>query len=122
MDSQTKNAELAYREAFERFSKNVQQVQEFIAGSKTEKAVAEAALMELQKAYVDYERSRDAYARLLLCSTDGPALAPRRGGHQNPNAVRIIAELLWETAGRPEGTAENDWFRAEEIVRKAAAA
>ena len=122
MDSHTRKAELVYRETFERFSKNVQQVQEFIASSKSEEKVVDAALIELQKSYLDYERARDTYAGLLLWSTNGPALAPRRGGHQNPNAIRVIAELLWETAGRPEGTAENDWHRAEEIVRKAAAA
>jgi hypothetical protein len=121
MDSQTKNAELAYREAFERFSKNVQQVQQFIASSQAEKQIAEAALVELQKAYLDYERARDAYARRLLSPSDRAA-TPARGEHHNPNAVRVIAELLWETAGRPEGTADEDWHRAEEIVRKAAAA
>ena len=33
--------------------------------------------------------------------------------------VRPIAELLWESAGRPDGTADRDWRRAEEIVREA---
>jgi len=36
--------------------------------------------------------------------------------------VRDIAELLWETAGRPEGTADEDWRAAEAIVRRASAA
>ena len=36
--------------------------------------------------------------------------------------VREIAELRWELAGKPEGTADDDWYRAEEIVRRATAA
>ena len=39
-------------------------------------------------------------------------------GHSDD--VRAIAELLWESAGRPEGTAAEDWRRAEEIIEKAA--
>jgi hypothetical protein len=40
------------------------------------------------------------------------------------NAARIkqMAELLWEFSGRPEGTADDDWHRAEEILRRALAA
>ena len=36
--------------------------------------------------------------------------------------VRAVARLLWESVGRPEGTADDDWNRAEQIVRRAAAA
>ena len=36
--------------------------------------------------------------------------------------VKSIAELLWESAGRPEGTADEDWRLAEEIVKRAATA
>jgi phosphosulfolactate phosphohydrolase-like enzyme len=36
--------------------------------------------------------------------------------------VRGIAEVLWESAGRPEGTADEDWHLAEQIVQRATAA
>jgi len=36
--------------------------------------------------------------------------------------VKSIAELLWESAGRPEGTADDDWRLAEDIVKRAATA
>jgi len=121
MDSQTRKAELAYREAFERFSKNVQQVQELIASSSKETKLVEPVLVELQRAYFDYEQKRDAYAGRLLRYSDRIAPLPR-GAHHDPHAVRAIAELLWQSAGRPEGTAVDDWHRAEEIVKRAAAA
>jgi hypothetical protein len=35
--------------------------------------------------------------------------------------VPAIAELIWESAGRPDGTAEEDWRRAEAIVKCAVA-
>jgi hypothetical protein len=35
--------------------------------------------------------------------------------------IRDTAQILWELAGRPEGTAECDWREAEELVHKAAA-
>jgi len=36
--------------------------------------------------------------------------------------VSEIAELRWELAGKPEGTADENWYRAEDIVRRAMAA
>jgi hypothetical protein len=38
------------------------------------------------------------------------------------NRVRAVAQLLWESMGRPEGTADDDWLRAEQIVHRAMAA
>ena len=35
--------------------------------------------------------------------------------------MREVAELRWELAGKPEGTDDENWYRAEEIVRRAAA-
>lgn len=32
--------------------------------------------------------------------------------------VRTTAYYLWEQAGRPSGTAERDWERAEQIVKE----
>jgi Protein of unknown function (DUF2934) len=32
-------------------------------------------------------------------------------------AIAALAYHLWVERGRPEGSAEEDWFRAEEILR-----
>jgi hypothetical protein len=41
-----------------------------------------------------------------------------------PFASRVseIAQLRWELAGKPEGTDDDNWYRAEDIVRRATAA
>jgi len=75
----------------------------------------DAALLELEKARAIYHHQRDILAQQLLNSTlPEPASLSDR--------VKEVAELRWELAGKPEGTAEDDWYRAEEIVRRAAAA
>jgi hypothetical protein len=35
--------------------------------------------------------------------------------------VRNIAELLWELKGKPQGSADDDWYRAERVARHASA-
>lgn len=62
-----------------------------------------------------YNDARDA---LLQSLTRNPGPEPRRGTAKEHHAdVQALAELLWESAGRPTGTAEEDWRRAEEIVQ-----
>ena len=36
--------------------------------------------------------------------------------------VRAVARLLWESVGKLEGTSDDDWHRAEQIVRRTAPA
>lgn len=31
--------------------------------------------------------------------------------------ISVLAYSLWEARGRPEGTPEEDWFKAEETLR-----
>jgi hypothetical protein len=33
------------------------------------------------------------------------------------HAIAVLAHELWSQRGRPEGSPELDWFRAEEILR-----
>jgi len=87
-------------------------------------AAINLALLELEKAHWVYDGCRDALAVELLP-------ASMRGGfrHAGTNSaevyedrVRAVAQLLWESVGRPEGTADDDWHRAEQIVRRIASA
>lgn len=73
------------------------------------------ALLELEKARVNYNHQRDVLAQQLLSF-------PVRRAPDSTSRVREIAELRWELAGKPEGTDEENWYRAEEIVRRATAA
>lgn len=77
----------------------------------------DAALLELEKARVNYNQHRDILAQQLLSSSD-------LTDSIEPHSVRVseIAQLRWELAGKPEGTDEENWYRAEDIVRRATAA
>jgi len=35
----------------------------------------------------------------------------------NPDLVAQLAYRLWEDRGRPDGSPEDDWFQAEELLR-----
>ena len=114
----------AYERAFQEFSEKVRALQCLTLHPSPNAAAINIALLELEKAHWAYDRCRDALAVKLLP-------ASRRGAfrHMEFNSaevyedrVRAVAQLLWESVGRPEGTADDDWNRAEQIVRRAAAA
>src|SRR5271157_380103 len=102
-----------YRSAFEDFSRKAQQVQSLTEHPTGDREAFETALFELERAHLAYNDARDALIRSLLPSS--APVPPQRQDHAND--VHAIAELLWESAGRPTGTAEEDWHRAEAIVQ-----
>jgi len=90
-----------------------------MAEPRADRQAIDAALLELEKSRVEYNHRRDAVAQTLLPmlgSSSSDAVQPRT------NRVSELAQLRWELEGRPEGTADEDWYRAEEIVRRAEAA
>ncbi|MBZ5633366.1 MAG: DUF2934 domain-containing protein [Acidobacteriia bacterium] len=88
-----------------------------MAASNPDWPAIDAALLELEKARLNYNQYRDILAQQLLSSSQLPdSLQP------DSDRVREIAELRWELAGKPEGTDDENWYRAEEIVRQATAA
>lgn len=108
------SVEANYRSAFGDFSRKAERVQQLTGNPSGDRKEFETALLELEKAHLAYGEARDALVRTLLPSA--PAAAPER---DHSGDVRAIAELLWERAGRPTGTAEEDWRRAEAIVQTA---
>ncbi|MGB6945007.1 MAG: DUF2934 domain-containing protein [Bryobacteraceae bacterium] len=115
------SAEVEYRSAFEDFSRKAQQVQFLTEHPTGDREAFETALLELEKAHLAYNEARDAFVRTMLPPSAGAQ--PKRGGvrEDHNEDVQAIAELLWEGAGRPTGTAEEDWLRAEAIVKSAIA-
>ena len=110
----------SYRIAFADLTQKVQRARALMAVPNPDQQAIDAALLELEKARVEYNRSRDVLAEQLLSASAPPELgAP---SDSVADRVREVAELRWELAGKPEGTAEDDWYRAEEIVRRAEAA
>jgi len=86
-----------------------------MAASNPDWQAIDAALLELEKARVNYNQHRDVLAQQLLSFSV-------RTASDSTNRVREIAHLRWELAGKPEGTDEENWYRAEDIVRRATAA
>ena len=107
-----------YRRTFAEFAEKVRQTRAVMAASNADRKTIDGALLEMERARVEYNRSRDFLAEQLSSARGFHSEAAELG----VNRVREIAELRWELAGKPEGTAEDDWYRAEEIVRRATAA
>jgi hypothetical protein len=74
--------------------------------------------LELEKARLNYNQHRDVLAQRLLNS------AELVSDSAEPFASRVseIAELRWALAGKPEGMDDENWYRAEDIARRATAA
>jgi hypothetical protein len=109
-----------YRSAFEDFSRKAQRVQFLTEHPNGNREEFEDALLELEKAHIAYDDARDALVNSLLPA--GRTQQKGNRGKDHRSDVQTIAELLWESAGRPTGTAEEDWQRAEKIVNSALAA
>ena|SRR5579863_4661808 len=109
-----------YRAAFDRFSIQVHHLQALSAEEKTDPCDVEAALIAVELARQNYNCSRDALAReLLQRSTRRIPRSGRELPGSNRTRVKAMAELVWDLTGRPDGTAEENWYRAENIVRRA---
>ena len=107
---------------FEKFSAKVGHLQAITAQAKPDPAEVEASLVGVELARLDYNRSRDALARELLCRSARELPRVRRETPGSDDGrVKAIAKLFWDLTGRPEGRSEENWYRAENIVRRAAA-
>ena len=113
------SVESEYRSAFEDFSRKIQRVQLLTERPTGDRKAFETALLELEKAHLAYDEARDALVGSLLPASHRQQRSS--GADDYRGDVRAIAELLWESAGRPTGTAEEDWHRAEAIVQCAVA-
>jgi hypothetical protein len=112
----------AYQRAFHEFSERVRHLQILTNDPHPNRAAIEAALVDVEKARALYDGCRDALARQLLPpsrSAGFPVVDPPQAVTER---VKDIAELLWESAGRPDGTADEDWRLAEDIIKRAATA
>jgi len=108
-----------YRNAFAEFANKARQARSLMSAANPDWQAIDAALLELEKARVNYNHHRDVLAQRLLSFSVRPASDPIQ---PEANRVREIAQLRWELAGKPAGTDDDNWFRAEDIVRRATAA
>ena len=63
-----RDAENAYRRAFDEFARWVEQVQLLTANPNPDREIVKSALLEREKARIAYNRSRDEWASHLLHS------------------------------------------------------
>jgi hypothetical protein len=109
-----------YRTTWEEFVRATNALQDSLTATAPDRARAEVALFEAEKARLAYNAARD----LLVVQMAGPRAAANAPLPALPQdgKVRTVARLLWEVAGKPDGTDLADWLRAERLVQSASAA
>jgi hypothetical protein len=109
------NLSVAYRSTFQEYSSRLDALQRLMSSAAPEQDRIQAAMVDVENARAAHSSARDRLARELVRPSSPPTA--RVDEHQ----VRATAQLLWEIAGRPAGTAECDWQRAEQLVHAATA-
>lgn len=70
MITKARAVELEYKRAFDEFARVVGRVQTLLAQQDNHRETVEAARIDLEKARVAYIQARDAWAQLLLASSE----------------------------------------------------
>jgi hypothetical protein len=105
----------AYRSAFADYARKLDTLRGLIDSDRADRDQIERATVEVEKSRLAYNETRDRFANeLVRLSAHKPS---HNGNSGSDEQVRRTARLLWEVAGRPDGTAERDWQRAECLVR-----
>src|SRR5437016_4554206 len=108
-----------YRVSWEEFARELDELQRLVEIGERDRI--ESALLRVEKTRLAHNHARDRLASRLagnIVAADGENSA---GTLPDEDRVRKTARLLWEFSGKPQGTAEQDWFRAERLVRSTAA-
>jgi multidrug resistance efflux pump len=110
---ENRNLRQTYRATFQEYAAKLNTLQGLIDRGATGTDEFQAALEAVETARAAHSHARDCLAKELMRRTTSVATGPEQ-------QIRKTARLIWEFAGRPEGTAERDWQRAEKLVRAAA--
>jgi DUF2934 family protein len=105
-----------YRATWEQFSRQLDELQQLVETGARDRI--DAALLSVEKARLAHNESRDRLAAHMTGEIVATQV-PLTDALPQEERVRTTARLLWEFSGKPQGTAENDWFRAERLVRSA---
>ena len=109
------NLRTAYRATFQEYSSRLDVLQRLMSSAAPDQGRIQAAMVDVENARAAHNSARDRLARELVRPS-----SPSSAG-VDEHQVRETARLLWEIAGRPDGTAECDWQRAEKLVHAATA-
>jgi hypothetical protein len=116
-DARFRDLRAAYEDSFRKWSEVVRASQALSKQAFTNERTIHETQVRLEVALNDYRQKRDELVEFVLA---------RSASHIDQNAVEHrqqveqLANLLWQSAGRPQGTADADWFRAEQMIREAA--
>jgi len=112
----------AYRDAFHQMEREAVRLAKTNSRACYDPVEAEAALLCLEQARLTYNDTRDTLAAFLMSPAVRQTLwAIPAATRQETRRVKGLAELFWELAGKPQGSADDDWYRAERVVRHAGA-
>jgi multidrug resistance efflux pump len=107
-----------YRGAFHQFRREADRLAQINSQAIHDAAETENALLSVEHARLAYNQLRDELAASMMPLGLSrqfwsiPITARRRQAR-----VKSIAELFWELAGKPQGSADDDWYRAERVLR-----
>jgi hypothetical protein len=113
----------AYRLAFHQWNSQLHNFQS-ISEHPVDDAETRKAREQTEAAELVYREQRDRLAGYILTGTRLSRIF-RHGAEpdeierlspEQRHEVEVLAYRLWEDAGRPQGTAERDWLRAESLV------
>lgn len=123
-----------YDAAFRNWAAQVRLLQSVDSGDPRNRGAIDEARRWADEAAAVYREKRNLFLNHVIASrsrraapaklsvSDRP-VKPPVSRHDRPeladetSPVRKLARQIWEEAGRPAGTAEQDWQRAEEILQ-----
>jgi len=108
----------AYAYAFDVFRQKAAIVQSLSNAEDADRAVIDNAVLAMEAAREQYRRYRDA---LVVSMTERRLLDRPEDPEPTKEEIRQVASLLWQLEGKPEGRALEDWYWAEDILRRATA-
>jgi len=121
-----------YDTAFAQLNAHARQMQSVMRQPRTDNEAKALALAELERALAMYRECRDRLANHLLTRrTHSKAAAAGSSASQGESQVwraedalfnrrdelQRLAYRLWEDSGRPDGTPDEHWYRAQELLR-----
>jgi hypothetical protein len=95
-----------YDSAFRNLAAKARRLQKVQDDASFGETAVREAWREVAEATSEYQSSRNRLMEFLL-----PPGTRLRKPH-----IEQAAYFLWENAGRPSGTAEEDWYRAQQLV------
>ena len=107
----------AYRGAFREFEREAERLTLVTGQASFDPEEVEEALARVEQARLAYNDVRDNLAASMMSAKSRQSFWAIPASGREQDRVKSIAELFWQLSGKPQGSAEADWYRAERVVR-----